>query len=293
MMLSGLRDLTPAKFQAVIINVSTKLVSTLAVLSTLRNADMPVLLIDCESTDGSVDHFSSLMQTHPFDILAAPLRKHGKALDWLFVNAPAENLLLVDSDLEILDCEIIQQMKGAVQGPDVFGAGFVHGPDWLGKADGMPDRIGLYQERMWIPLTLLSVSHIRRAIASGVSFVDRRIFNDFPEVPWLSRLASLRLRLPVVRHWRLSAFERFRRVYHGRRPNFVFCDTGAEVYGHLKDKCGLTYASLPLEHWTNAAHHFHGVTRRKIKPGENNATVLDDVSDKVRQRLRDEYSVEV
>lgn len=57
MLIQSLSDLAPEPERAIIINVNTKLVTTLALLSTIRHAGMPVLLIDCESTDGSLRHF--------------------------------------------------------------------------------------------------------------------------------------------------------------------------------------------------------------------------------------------
>ena len=65
-------------------------------MSALKYANMPILLIDCESTDGSMQHFTRLMQRYPFDLLSAPLQNHGHTLDWLFLNVPAQNILLID-----------------------------------------------------------------------------------------------------------------------------------------------------------------------------------------------------
>ncbi len=55
-----------------------KLVTTLALLSALRYAGMPVLIIDCRSEDGSWEHFIKLMEAYDFDLLSAPLKKHGE-----------------------------------------------------------------------------------------------------------------------------------------------------------------------------------------------------------------------
>ena len=84
MLIKTLAELGARDEQAVIINVGTKLVSTLALASALRFAGMPVLVIDCESDDGSFAHFSALQSRLNFDLLAAPLRRHSAALDWLF-----------------------------------------------------------------------------------------------------------------------------------------------------------------------------------------------------------------
>ena len=62
MLLQNLSELSYEAELAVIINVNTKLVTTLALLSVIKYASMPVLLIDCESNDGSLEHFISLMK---------------------------------------------------------------------------------------------------------------------------------------------------------------------------------------------------------------------------------------
>src|SRR5687768_15725113 len=103
MVVHSLLDLPRVENRAIIINVGTKWVTTLALLSALRYARMPVLVIDCESKDGSAEHFKALMQNHSFDLLSAPLKPHGHTLDWLFINIQSENVLLLDSDAEILN----------------------------------------------------------------------------------------------------------------------------------------------------------------------------------------------
>src|SRR2546430_2305815 len=52
-----LSDLPSVPELAVIINVQTKHVSTLALLSTLRHLELPTVVIDCESQDGTFDCF--------------------------------------------------------------------------------------------------------------------------------------------------------------------------------------------------------------------------------------------
>ena len=73
--------------QAIIINVGTRDISTLALASALRYSGMPVLLIDCEvpsSDDGSFRHFSNLQSRVRFFDLRAPLWRHTAANDWIF-----------------------------------------------------------------------------------------------------------------------------------------------------------------------------------------------------------------
>ena len=78
---------------AVIINVETKYVSSLALLSAVRHINLPVLLIDCESQDGSFNWFCSLQRKHPFRLITAPRRPHGAVLDWIFQTVEADGII--------------------------------------------------------------------------------------------------------------------------------------------------------------------------------------------------------
>ena len=123
MIVSRLVDLPAQPARAIIINCSTKVVSTLALMSVLRHANMPVLLIDCASRDGSWAWFSALAKQHTFDLLAMPLRPHGKTLDRIFCESQDAALLLVDSDLEILRGDIMLKMARMMADSSMCGGG--------------------------------------------------------------------------------------------------------------------------------------------------------------------------
>jgi hypothetical protein len=110
--ITHLRELPPVPVQAVIINCGTRWVSTLELLSTLRHAGLPVLVIDCESADGSERHFQLLSRQAgiKFHWLAWPLRPHGMTLDRLFSEIAADTVLLVDSDVDIRDAGLVDDM---------------------------------------------------------------------------------------------------------------------------------------------------------------------------------------
>lgn len=285
MLLKDISQLSPSAHRAVIINVSTKLLTTLALLSAIRHAEMPILVIDCESGDGSLEHFIKLMKVYDFDLLSAPLKIHGKTLDWLFENIPDEKVLLIDSDAEILSSYIIRMMGDFIDEDKVFGCGFIHGPAWL------PDRVGYYQERMWIPLTELKVSYIRQALETGHSFVDKTILNDFAASDFISKLLALRFRHPSVRNWRLSGLNWFKESYYGSKPSFVLYDTGAAVYQFLKYQRELFFVGFPAELHARYVSHFHGVTRSSLDPQDSNSTSLKDITEQIRERLQQVYGV--
>jgi len=294
MIVDSISALTPASCRAIIINVSTKQVTALAVLSALRYTQLPILLIDCESTDGSWEYLSRLVASEPrVDLYAAPLAKHGYTLDKIFRETRDESLLLIDSDLEILDAEIVNEMLVAMTDPNVFGAGRIHGPEWLWSVHKMPKQVALYQERMWIPLTILKVRFIKEVLKEGYSFINRWIPNEIPSVPWLSWALAMRFFVPGFKNLRAEFLRKSRHVYHNLQPNLVFCDTGGDIFCHLKYDRGADFIDFGAESLDKAAHHYHGVTRRQLNARDRNSVALDGVIGEIATRLRQEYGIEV
>ncbi len=264
-----LGDVPFTERRAVIINCGTKWVTSLALVSALANTDCPVLVIDCESRDGSRAHFEWLAHNYAlhFHWLTWPVRSHPAALNALFCEIRSNIVLLVDSDLEIRNDRVFRAMKTALaENEDAYGAGFVHGPEWMGPEHGLPPYCGYYAERMWIPFVLLRTELVRNALQTGFSFEARRPFLEIPNMPKLSRLIGYRyrvrglcrLRLPTSRHrggTEPSEFE-------GRRPAFVEYDTGADLHRGLQSS-GHRFVRLPDERWADVYHH-HGVTRANV-----------------------------
>jgi hypothetical protein len=267
--IGDLSELPPAATQAVIINCGTKWVSSLALLSALRNTGSQVLLVDCESRDGSKAHFEQLSVRYrlPFFWLDWPLRPHPATLDRLFAELTSETVLLIDSDVEIKTPDVFDAMRSALaRDRDAYGAGFLQGPAWLGAEHGLPAFTGYYAERMWIPCVLLRTAAIRRALDAGLSFMNRRPFFEIASYPRLSRLLGYRYRVRGLRHLRLpdagTVGRGKRPTYDGRYPAFVEYDTGADLHHELKRR-GQSFAALPPERW-GEVHHYHGVTRAHL-----------------------------
>jgi hypothetical protein len=298
--ITSLADLPERKRLAVIINCGTKWVSTLALASVRAATDMPILLIDCASKDGSFAHFSALAQRHrlPFFWLDWPLRKHGDALDALFREVLVEEVLLVDSDAEIREPHVLSAMLETLSAdPQAYGAGFLHGPEWLGQVNGLPERIGYFAARMWIPFVLLRGAAVRAALAHGASFIQRRAFVEFGGRPNLSRWLATRFWIPGLRGIGLAS-----RVGEPSRPAFIEFDTGADMHRMLGE-LGYRFAGLPPDLW-QGIHHYHGVsrsalawTRRKFAQRLGLVAMANDTSqnaiiDEVRLRLADRYSID-
>jgi hypothetical protein len=277
--LRDIGELRPSRQQAVIINVGTRLPTTLALLSALRHAGMPVLLVDCESKDDSLAWFSSLMSSHDFDLLSAPLKPHGRTLDWLFARVRSEQLLLVDSDVELLGPDILAFMRQFIDDHRTFGAGFIDGPGFLVNERGFLHD-AWYHERPWIPLALFKVSMVKEALAAGCSFVDKVVFNDVAGGLMTKVARRLGVRLP----------DALRVAYNGWRPELVYYDTGAEVYEHLKFKKEHLFVGLPAHFAPRYVTHFSGVSRHVVQGG---GTAPDAIAGVVTERLRSGYGLDI
>lgn len=297
--LDDLSDLPACKQLAVIINCGTRMTTTLALASLRAATDMPILLIDCASTDGSREHFSRLAARHELDFhwLDWPLRKHGHALDALFVGVAAEEVLLVDSDVDIRSGEVVATMQAALAAdPQAYAAGFRHGPEWLGAEHGLPDGVGYYAERMWIPLVLLRVAALRPALAAGASFIQRREYVEFSRHPRLSRVLALRFWLPGLR-----LIGPCRQRSDTRLPAFIEFDTGAHLHAQLLAR-GHRLNGLTDALWQQV-DHFHGVSRagnrrllRRLlrKLGlrvASNDSPEAEIAAEVRKRLAEDHAI--
>ena len=302
----------PRAAEIAIINCSTKELTALALVSALRHGGLPVTIIDCESTDGSVDYFRHLQQQLNFTLTHLPLRRHGETLDRLFREAKCDTLLVLDSDAEILDPQLVPRMMASLA-PGTYGSGFLHVGEWLGAehdggrraGDGEApaearsaghlhqrggDHLGFYAERMWIPCAMLDVSAVREGLAAGVSFKQRIVGNEVAWT-WLAQLLGQRFRVPGLRRVRLSALSSFHRDYRGRRPNYIYCDTGADMHEYLVTQRGMAFADLGAPWWPHAVAHYHGATRRQLRPRMRNATdVVASRADAVR-KIEADYGV--
>ena len=300
---ASLAEVPQVQTLAVIINCGTKLATTLALVSALEHARAPVLLIDCESDDGSRAHFEQLARRYglAFWWLEWPLRRHGAALDALFAAIPAERVLLVDSDLEIRDDRVIALMtKALAADAGAYGAGMLHGPAWLGKDHGLPDHVGYFAQRMWIPLVLLRTAAIAEALLAGASFRQHRDFVEIADRPLLSRWLAYRYWMPGLRRLRVPR----RRDAGGSppAPAFVEYDTGAALHQRLCER-GYRYAAIGADVFGHDVRHFHGVTRA-LRPHPiralarhlgislaDNSVTERKVDLEIRNRLADRYGI--
>jgi hypothetical protein len=278
--------------EAVIINCSTRELTALALVSALRHSGLPVAVIDCESTDGSLAFFRRLRERLPFRLAEMPLRRHGETLDRLFRETDRDALLLVDSDAELLRADVVPAMgEGLDRG--AYGSGFLHRGEWLGASHGVAPGIGYYAPRMWIPCVLLAVAPVRAALAAGRSFRARYAGNEIPQLPGLAHLLALRFRVPGLRRLTLPGLSRLRRNHFGVRPHYVYYDTGAALHDFLTRQVGLAFADLGEPLWPLAVRHRHGVTRRRLSRRMRNAADPERARREAVERIESCYGVAV
>ncbi|MDT8409784.1 MAG: hypothetical protein RQ741_09325 [Wenzhouxiangellaceae bacterium] len=271
---------------AVVINVDTYPVTALALLSLRCGCSVPILLLDCSRRKIERARARALARHLSIDYQSAPLRPHGITLDWLFGHLAAERVLLVDSDAELLDPDLIELLDASTRAKDCFGAGFVQETSTIGQGD---TPYAVYMRRMWIPFCMLRTSLVRKSLAAGRSFDHFKVYNDVPALPGLSRLLSLRNRLPMARRWSLKFLDRFRNEFYGVKPSIVYHDTGAEIFSWLLER-GYRFDELAWERQREMVLHHHGVTRRRLNRFDNNSASPAEVAGYARRRIEEHYA---
>lgn len=283
MVVQNLSDLSVVKRRAVIINYNTKHVTLLSLLSTLRYTAAPVLLIDCESTDGSYSFFESLLCKYPFDLIRAPLRKHGLTLDWLFSNIKDEEILLIDSDVEVLNNEIFSFLDKHILDDKIFGGGFLDGTGFLKQSNT------LYFERPYMPFALFKVKYVLEALNAGRSFADVMVRNEYGQLS--TKFTRVIRKIFEIFHAKPPQF--FREKYFISYPEKVYYDTGAKIYEYLRFERFLFFLNLPETCHSKYMTHFWGVTRNIINSNENHVGDLvknKKINEIIFDRLKCEYN---
>lgn len=271
--------------RAVIINVDTRPVTVLAVLSLVAGCRWPLTLVECSRDPAEARYFRRLADYLGIGFQRLPLLPHGRTLDRLFRETDAERLLLMDSDAELLDSALLPELEAGLAEPQAFGSGFRQQGNWAVEA-GIP--YAWYAERMWIPLCLMNVAAVRQALDDGVSFMHRKHFNDIGGWPRLSRLLAARRHVPGLRRLPLDWLKPWRREYFGERPSFVYYDTGADVFAHLIG-AGYRYAELDWSWQRRCVAHHHGVTRRRLRRLDRNSVAYGSARDMARAAIRERY----
>jgi len=268
-----MKEIPATSTLGIIINVGTKEYTLLAIASFRKYSNLPLLVIDCAIQNSDNSNFKFLRKVADdfnFYLLSLPLNRHGITLDYIFENSTSQNLLLVDSDIEILEGNYLEFMQKHIDEPNFFGSGFISYSDELTKESFPNQNFGLYQERMYIPLTLLNVKSVRGAMNKGKSFLARSEYNDFYKIPKLAKFLFKRFKMKRLSRMRLNILNPFKKTYFGEKPCFVYNDTGADILMYLKYKEKKDFYGLPTSCAHNYLNHYHGATRKVLAPNDEN-----------------------
>ncbi len=307
MRLRSLSDLEPQRGRTVVINAHTDLVTTRALLSAVELGGQPVLLVNCDPPPSSTDHFDQLAVRTGIDVVEAPLRLHGQTLDWLFSATRDERLLLLDSDAEVRDPDLVPWMHDMLDHATVYGAGFTQGPHRAPEHWPQPAGTVLYMERPWVPCTMLRVAQVKEALAAGRTFVPQFVPNDLGAGRRVSNFLAARWGPPWAPHskkfnalpaplrarartWRLDRLAPLRSSYYRvLRPSMAFYDTAADIHEHLRFERGLLYAGIPYELAADRVHHYEGVSRYQLVGAMVDDTSPDAIRSELVDHLRSRY----
>jgi hypothetical protein len=114
--------------------------------------------------------------------------------------------------------------------------------------------------------------------------MHRLASREFPGMPLLSRLLYKRFRFEVFRR---------HRFHSGRKPAYVFYDTGAEIHEHLTARRGFEFRSVAAGAVPWSANHLGGVTRGVLDNSAYRAREFDDAEEFARRKLKEDYGVTI
>lgn len=204
-MINDISEIPQIDFAVVIINVDTKVSTTLALLSAnryMKNAK--IVLADCSKNADELEYFKKLNSLFDFYLLKLPLKVHGKTIDFFFKNLNAKKIMLLDSDAELLTDKFFGMEY--LDDDEVFGCGFFHEPHLMNNQTMRGGKFHLYQERMYIPCVILDAEKTRKAILSigggGQNFCSKESLQRFSRpICGISALSSFCLQIfPESRH---------------------------------------------------------------------------------------------
>jgi hypothetical protein len=260
--LQCLSDVPFAPMIGVIVSLNTRVFTTLAVASAARYLGIPLLIVECESTDGSYETLSRLVLPTQAWIVRSPKQIHGVLIDRLMRELKSTRVVLIDSDVEVRDAIAFRAMQAAmdvaVAGEDVtYAAGWAHGDHDMSN-DTMPH--AWFPRRPWIPFALFDRRICAELIAVGCSFEATEVGNELP-VPVLARLLAMRWHVSWARGWTFGWLRGFRKQRRGVSASFYVYDTGALIYEAAEAR-KLRFGDIGQQTMEASISHFSGATRR-------------------------------
>jgi hypothetical protein len=261
-LVSSLDELPSFDVVGIVINIDTRVFTTLAVASAARQLRIPLLLIDGYSSDGSYETLQMLDLPVESYLIRMSRRVHGLLIDLLMSELRAKRVLLIDSDVEVKSVDAFCAMMTSLDLAEkteaaVFASGYAHGDHDMTN-DGMPH--AWFCRRPWIPFGLFDRSRCKQLISEGTSFAATEHGNEFP-IAFVARFFALRWKTRWARSWRARWLEGALENRRGVRSAFYIYDTGALVFEAAQTK-GWQFADIGGSAMSASIDHFDGATRR-------------------------------
>lgn len=290
----SLSDIPFSGERAVIVNVHTLLCTTLAILSTRRYMDMPLLVIDCP-LNGSSDAVAlrKLQTKYDFDLICLPLRRHGDTLDDLFMHIKSEWIYLIDSDVEVLNGEALHMMRTMRQKNQVMEKNQIFGVG-MKQTSGYGVRMQrhwYYKECMYIPYCCLNVALVREEIERGCSFNIASKTNLSKTGGAIRKVRSKLEKGQLFKCAKMadSLLDIFRKSHKGHSTDIIYYDTGGLLFETLQAR-GMLYMDWSFHTYPAYVTHFCGITRNEMYSNEPFCSSMESTADFIRNRLLTEYA---
>lgn len=258
-LIATLEEVPPRATVGLVIGIDTRLFTLLAVASAARHLQIPLLIVDGYSNDGSFEALQALDLPVESWLIRMERRIHGIFIDKIMRELPATRVLLIDSDLEVRDGNAFRAMSAALDQPgaaNTYGAGVSHGDHDMTN-DGMPHV--WFPRRPWIPFTLFDRARAVALLDAPSTFEAKRVGNEFP-VQWIADLLLKRGHFAFSKSWQFKALEPLRKERRGARAAFYIYDTGALIYEAAEAK-GWPFAEIGWDAMNASVVHHEGATR--------------------------------
>jgi hypothetical protein len=267
--LHELRELMPVPEICVVINVDTEVLTSLAIASALRHAEMPVLLINCTDKLMNRTLCRTLGTEWGFDVFDMRLDIHGVSVDHLFREIHSERILLLDSDAEIRSAAVIPRMREELLRPDVFGSGWINDYWWLYPDPPARPIESLFIPRPYMPCAFFKTNVVRFGLHNGRSFAERFVLG--PQLDVADKPPP--------------------ELMSGKQHLASTFDTGAEMMQFLQKYTPYHFEGPRGYPEEDEVFHYGGMTRTVLGGGEMRSDKLstDEIEQLALNRLRTVY----
>ncbi len=260
-LISTLAELPPFETLGIVIGIDTRIFTTLAVASAARHLQIPLLIVDGYSNDRSFEALRGLDLPVDSWLIRMERRIHGVFIDEFVRELKTEQLLLIDSDLEVRDAKAFRAMMLALHASQneqaiTYAAGWSHGDHDM-ASDDMPH--AWFSRRAWIPFSLFDRGRTVELLDLPTTFESKWIGNEFPN-QWIANQLVKRAFFGPTKRWPLKPLAPLRKSRRGTKAAFYVYDTGALVFEAAEAR-KWRFADIGWDMMNASVVHHEGATR--------------------------------